>query len=192
MRGREWRTLREGDREAVAHATICEKESGALSGNSDWRQEKRNRCAGANHVTQSNALMVAGREVARSTGGDVVTHDTDPSNVVMKPFERCLFELLETSRDDPASLREHAAQSSTQPDVDAVGDQMSPPEPPGIQNELIERQANRSIVRGDNRARTRPDDDLDGNTVSHELLEHTHVARAAQSSSAQHEPDANP
>jgi hypothetical protein len=109
----------------------------------------------------------------------------------MQPFECRMLELFEAGRNEATELRQHAAHASIESNVEAVGNQMPATEALGIRDQLIERQANRSVVRSNDRPGTRPHDDVDGNFVGNEALKHTNMACAAQPSAAEHERGAN-
>jgi hypothetical protein len=130
---------------------------------------------------------MASREITRATGRHVVTHNPDGSHIVIEPFERCMVELLEASRNDSTELHKYLAepQSLIEPNVDAVGDQMPSAKVSGFRNELIERQANRRIVRSDDGTCARSNDDVEWNTVSDEFLKHAEMTRSAQASAAE-------
>jgi hypothetical protein len=102
-----------------------------------------------------------------------------------------MFELLEARRDQSAQLRQPRAAPLTESNTEAMGNHMAATESPGICNELVERQANSSIVRSHDGAGTRANDDVDRDPVSDELLQDAKVAGAAQTSSAEHESNAN-
>jgi hypothetical protein len=53
-----------------------------------------------------------------------MTDDTDPLNIVMESFEGGVFELLEACRNESACPCEHSAPIPTQPNVQAMGDQV--------------------------------------------------------------------
>ena len=129
------------------------------------------------------------REIPRSTGRHVVAHDPDGSHVVIEPLERRMLELLEASRNDSTELHKYLAEPQLliEPNVDAVGDQMPSAKARGFRNELIERHANRRIVRGDDGTCARSNNYVEGNAVSDEFLQHAEMARSAQASAAEDE-----
>lgn len=102
-----------------------------------------------------------------------------------------MLELLEARRNQAAQLRQPRAAPLTESNSEAMGNHMAATERPGIRNEFIERQTNGSIVRRHDGAGTRANDDVDRDPVSDELLQDAKVTGAAQTSSAEHESNAN-
>jgi hypothetical protein len=60
-----------------------------------------------------------------------------------------------------------------------------------VVDQRINREPNRSIVRGDDRSRTRADDDVDRNAAVDEPSQDAEVSGTAQASAAQHESNSN-
>jgi len=67
----------------------------------------------------------------------------------------------------------------TAADVEAVGEQMTTSEDLRVVDQIVDRQARRRVVRGDDRARTDTDDGVNRNVVSNQLPEHTDMCRSA-------------
>jgi hypothetical protein len=120
-----------------------------------------------------------------------MTHDADPFHIVMESFEGGMFELLEACRNESACLREHSTRAPTQSYIQAMGDQVPTTEALRVGDQLIERQADRSIVRGDDGAGAGADDDVNPDAVSHEPPQNAEVTGTTQSATAQHEPNAD-
>ena len=59
----------------------------------------------------------------------------------------------------------------------------------GIPDEFVEREPNRGVVRGHNRARARANDHVDGDVVSDQLFKNSDVASATKPSAAQNKGD---
>src|SRR5262249_39111877 len=92
---------------------------------------------------------------------------------------------------DATPFREESRHSSMQPDVQDMRHEVAATEALCISHELVERQADGRVVRSDNCAGARSDDDVDRDVVLDELLEHAKVARAAQPAATEHHADSN-
>jgi hypothetical protein len=110
---------------------------------------------------------------------------------VMQPVEGGALELFETRRNEAAGASQHSFEPLMESDVQAVRNQMTSTEDARVGDQLFEREADRGIVSGDNGASARADNDIDGNIVRDELLQHADVTGAAQASTAEHHPHTN-
>ncbi len=120
-----------------------------------------------------------------------MAHDANASNTVMQPFERGAFELLEARGNDSAAFPQNPIEPVSEANVQTVGEEMTATKCLRVADQLIERESNRRIVRRDDCARARANDDIDGNVVGDELLKHSDMPCAAQSSTAHHHGDAS-
>ena len=189
----ERRPLRKSDGNAIAHPTVGQEHGRAFDWrfHADWRQQKRDGRARTNDIAQPNTAIGTGREVERTVALDVVTHNADPVHVVMEPIERGGLELRQPLWNEATQLRQAFGHSSTQAHVDAMGQEVPPSKLLGVSDQFIERQADGGIVGCHNRPRARSNDDIDGDVVVDQLLQHAHMAGAAQAAATQHETDAN-
>ena len=108
---------------------------------------------------------------------------------MMQPVEARALELLEACGNDAGQFSDRSIEPWMKPDVQTMGQQMSPTKVLGVGDEFVEREANRRIVGRDNGAGARSDDDVDGDAVRDELLKNPDVAGAAQASATQHHGD---
>ena len=104
----------------------------------------------------------------------------------MQPVERRPFELLETRGNDSTCAAENPIEPTSEANVQTVGEEMTATKCSRIADQFIERESDRGIVSGDDCARARANDHIDGNAVSDELLKDSDMPCAAQSATAHH------
>lgn len=109
----------------------------------------------------------------------------------MEPIECRALELREALGNEATEPHERCTESSLQSHAQTVGHEVSAAEARRVSDEVVHGQPNGSVIGRDNRAGAGPDDNVDGYVVLDELLEHAHVACAAQPATTQHEADAN-
>jgi hypothetical protein len=187
----QWWILRERDRKTVTDAAIRQEERFILTLHRDGRKQIRDGGAGADHVAHPGATVVPGRKITGLTHLHVVTHDTDTLNTVVQPIEGGVLELRKTCRNEPTPPCQQSIELPMESHVQAVRHQMSAAKASCISDQLIECEANRRIVGGNNGTRTRAYDDVDRNVMRDELLQDAEVTGAAQPSAAEHEADPN-
>jgi hypothetical protein len=120
-----------------------------------------------------------------------VAHDSDGLHAVMQTVDARALELLEACGNDAGQFSDRSIEPWMKPDVQTMGQQMSPTKVLGVGDEFVEREANRRIVSRNNGAGARSDDNVDGDAVRDELLKNSDVAGTAQTSAAQHDGDAH-
>src|SRR4029453_9955515 len=97
--------------------------------------------ARADDVAHAHARIRSSREVAWSTGLQLVTHDTQSADAVRQPFERCALKLRETRGNQSARSPENRIELVCKTDVQAVGKQMAAAKFPRLAYQLIERES---------------------------------------------------
>jgi enhancing lycopene biosynthesis protein 2 len=183
--------LSKGERQAVANASVGQAKRRAVNRrfDSDRREQTWDRCARTHHVAQANAVILASREITGSVARDVVTRDSNPAHAVVEPVECRGFQLCQALWNDATQPGQCSRQPAVQPHIKAVDQEVAPAEVSRVANELVDRQTDGGIVRGDNSTCTRSDDDVDRDFVLDKLLQDTHVACAPQTPTAQHKAD---
>jgi len=153
----------------------------------DWNrgEEVRYRCARPDGLVQSDAVRLFGAEIHRPMRRQIVADDAQPGHAVVQSVESGRLELPESARDDSAPSAYLRLEPIFQVDVDAVGEQVTASKPLCISEEILEVEANRGIVRGDDRPRADAHDAIDGDTPAEQLEEHTHMRRTPKAASAQ-------
>src|SRR5438067_1455526 len=102
----------------------------------------------------------------------VVTHDTEVPHTMMQVLERRRFELPEPIRNHSAPVFDRALEPIVALHVQAVRQEMAATKSLGVRDQLIEREADRSVVRGDNCAGAHPNYRVDGNAMTNQPSEY--------------------
>ena len=120
-----------------------------------------------------------------------MAHDPEASNAVMEAIEASRLEPVETIRDDAAPRSEHAVEAAAEVHIEAVGEQMTATKRARIGDQIVNIQADGRVVRPDDGARARADDDVHRDPVANECAKHADVGGPAQTTRAQHDANSN-
>ena len=99
--------------------------------------------------------------------------------------------VAEADRDNAAPPPEARCEPRSGANGDAVGQEMPPAKRGGVFDHLVEVEPDGRIVGGDDGTGADTDDRVQGHLMTHQLPEHAGMRSAAQTASAQYDPDAH-
>ena len=110
---------------------------------------------------------------------------------MVQPIECGRLELSKPVGDDAARPPEARREPRSAANGDAVRQEMPPAKCGGVIDHLVELEPDRRVVGGDDGTGADTDDRVQGHLMPHQLPEHAGMRGAAQTASAQHDPDAD-
>src|SRR5262249_39125750 len=133
------------------------------------RQHTGHRRARPNDVRQSGAAMIRGRKVAGSIRDEVMTHDTQLLNSVVKLVKGAGFELLETVRYDTTEASKMRFEYRMCSKCQSVHHDMRSAKERRVIDHVVEREPHCRIIRGNDRTGARAHDDVNRHVVALDL-----------------------
>jgi hypothetical protein len=121
-----------------------------------------------------------------------VAGDGEALHAMMEPVEARGLELAQAIGNHAAPGSQPRVEPVVEVDVEAVGQEMAAAEPLRVRNQIIDIEADCSIICGDHGAGADADDCVNRNFMTDQLSQHTDVRGAPQAARAQHHRDPNP
>src|SRR5438552_4087201 len=106
-------------------------------------------------------------------------------NAVVQVLECRRFELSQPIRNHTTPRFERSLEPTVEMHVQAVREKMATSKHFSIANQFVEREADRCVISGDNRAGTHADDRIDFDAVANQLSKHSNVSGAAKATRAE-------